>query len=205
MQATPLRPDSNKRLLVPVLIGLILVTVGYRVFSSQFDGLGNTAPLMAIAFGGALLLGPRYFWIPLVLLVLSDLALGLWNPSGGLGFYTVASMLFYLAVAGLARSIGGSRRNLWIRFWTGTLLCSVAFYLFANTYAWLAFPGYIHSLGGWWQAQTTGLPEFSPPAWVFLRNAILADTIWCFIAMVCYLILTRPRTPASESEAIPTS
>ena len=76
--------------------------------------------------------------------------------------------------------------------WCGTLLSGVLFYAVANTFSWLYWPGYEKSLAGWWQCQTTGLPEFSPPAWVFLRNALIADTIWCALAGMVYVVFRRP-------------
>jgi hypothetical protein len=160
---------------------LLLVTVGYRIIASHYDFLGNTAPLMAIAFGGALLLGARFWWVPVILLVVSDLLLGFWHGSGGVGGYTLFSIVFYLAVAWTAGKIGRSE-TMWPLLWCGTLLCSVLFYGFANTYSWMLWPGYEKSLAGWWQSQTIGVPGVNPPAWMFLRNALIADSIWCVIA-----------------------
>ena len=178
--------DSRKATSLPArslfLIGLLLlVTIVYRVIASHFDFLGNTAPLMAIAFGGALLLGARFWWIPVALLIASELILGVWHGSGGIGRYTLMSAVFYLGVAwvgGRAARTG----KVWPVMWCGTLLCSVLFYAFANTFSWMVFAGYEKSLAGWWQAQTTGVPGINPPAWMFLRNALIADSIWCAAA-----------------------
>ncbi|MEM7700166.1 MAG: DUF6580 family putative transport protein, partial [Verrucomicrobiota bacterium] len=120
---------------------LLVIAVGYRIVASQFDFLGNTAPLMAIAFGGALLLGARFWWVPVVLLVVSDLFLGLRHGAGGIGGYTLMSIVFYLGVAAVAGAVS-RRGNVWPKLWCGTLLCSVLFYLVANTYSWAMWPGY---------------------------------------------------------------
>ena len=81
----------------------------------------------------------------------------------------------------------GRLEKIWPMMWCGTLLCGVLFYAVANTYSWLAWPGYQMSAAGWWQAQTTGLPGINPPAWMFLRNALIADSIWCAIAgLLCF-------------------
>lgn len=160
---------------------LLLVTVGYRVAASHYDFLGNTAPLMAVAFGGALLLGARFWWIPVLLLIVSDIALGVWHGSGGIGWYTAMSLAFYLGVAWIAGK-ASKQGNLWPKMWCGTLLCSILFYVFANTYSWMMWPGYEKSVAGWWQSQTVGVPGINPPAWMFLRNALIADSIWCGIA-----------------------
>lgn len=173
------------KLKLPLVLALLVITVSYRVFASQFDFLGNTAPLMAIAFGGALLLGPRYWPLPVALLIVSDLILGIVNGGGGIGGYTVMSAFFYLAVAWLGGQ-AGRRGKIWPTMWCGTLLCGVLFYVFANTYSWLAWPGYEKSLAGWWQSQTIGVPGIYPPAWMFLRNALIADSIWCALAGILF-------------------
>ncbi|MDF1658503.1 MAG: hypothetical protein P1U58_12885 [Verrucomicrobiales bacterium] len=189
--------DSRKAAVVSnrvlVLIGmLLLVTVAYRVFASHFDFLGNTAPLMAIAFGGALLLGARFWWIPVALLIASDLILGVWHGSGGIGRYTLTSAAFYLGVAWIGGRASRSDK-VWPVMWCGTLLCSVLFYVFANTFSWIVFAGYEKSFAGWWQAQTTGVPGINPPAWMFLRNALIADSVWCAAAgLIVFLVKKIP-------------
>lgn len=179
-------PEEHTGKETPVLkpslvIALLVITVSYRVFASQFDFLGNTAPLMAIAFGGAMLLGPRFWILPVAFLILSDLVLGVVNGGGGIGGYTVMSVLFYLGVAWIGGQAGKGDK-IWPTMWCGTLLCGVLFYLAANTYSFFAWPGYEKSLAGWWQSQTIGVPGINPPAWMFLRNALIADSIWCALA-----------------------
>jgi len=169
---------------------LLLVTVAYRLAASHFEFLGNTAPLMAIAFGGALLLGHRFWMIPVILLVASDLMLGLWHGSGGIGGYTLMSACFYLAVAWMGGRLSRGER-IWPVMWCGTLGCSLLFYVVANTYSWLVWPGYDMSLAGWWQSQTVGVPGVSPPAWMFLRNALIADSAWCALAGVLFFAERR--------------
>lgn len=191
--------ESRKATAIPsrslVLIGLLLlVTVVYRVVASHFDFLGNTAPLMAIAFGGALLLGARFWWIPVALLIVSDLILGVWHGSGGIGRYTLMSAVFYLGVAWIAGRAARTGK-VWPMMWCGTLLCSILFYAFANTFSWMVFAGYEKSLAGWWQAQTTGVPGINPPAWMFLRNALMADSIWCALAGL--MVLAGRKTASS--------
>lgn len=158
---------------------------------------------MATAFGGALLLGLRFWWIPALALVVSDLILGFWHGSGGIGGYTILSACFIFAVSYTA-AVLGRRKKTWARMLFGTLVCSVAFYVVANTYSWLAWPGYEKSLFGWWQSQTVGVPNVSPPAWAFLRNALIADTIWCGLAGVLFFFDFRSlgQGQASVSESV---
>ncbi len=184
-------PESPAALAPIWGLALVALGVGYRVAVPVFDLPWNSAPLMAMAFGGAMLLGVRFWWIPVAALLAGDLALGLMTPGGGIGGYTLMSALFYLAAAWLGAKAGRGPR-LWPALWCGTLLCGLLFYVLANTYTWLALPAYAKTFAGWWQSQTTGLPEFSPPAWVFLRNSLLADTAWCVLAGIVHALFARP-------------
>ena len=173
-----------------MLVSLLLIAVAYRLFASHYDFLGNTAPLMAIAFGGALLMGGRFWFVPVLLLVISDFILGFWHGEGGIGGYTLMSITVYLIVG----YIGGRARKsekIWPMMWVGTLSCSIMFYVFANTYSWMMWPGYEKSFTGWWQSQTTGVLGINPPAWMFLRNALIADSIWCALAGLLFFAEKR--------------
>lgn len=189
--------QSHRTELAPSWV-LLLVAIGvvYR-FAAPLLGLPwNTAPILAMAFGGGILLGSRFWWMPVLALIASDLALGLLSPGGGIGWHTLVSTVFY----GLAAVLGAaSRWRLPIAptLWAGTMICGVLFYAVANTFTWLALPEYAKSFAGWWQSQTTGLPQYSPPAWVFLRNSLIADTAWSAVALLAWQVLGQER-PASE-------
>jgi hypothetical protein len=180
-------PSSLPKSRFPVAAVLFLIALGvaYRVAVPLLDLPQNTAPLVAIAFGGSLLLGLRLWWVPVAALLASDLILGLILPGGGPGGYTIFSAAFLLlaSAAGALLQRDGHR---WLWLWSGTLIGSVAFYLLANTYSWLFWPGYEKSLAGWWQSQTIGQKGFYPPAWFFLRNSLIANTIWCGLAAAVY-------------------
>lgn len=179
------------------MLALVLLGAAYRVAAPSLEWPVNSAPLMALSFGGALLLGWRFAWVPVLALLASDFALGCFENGGGFGGYTLMSAGFYLLTAFIGASVGSRSKSL-AGLWCGTLVCGIAFYLAANTYSWLFWPGYEKSLAGWWQSQTTGLPEFSPPAWVFLRNALIADSLWCGLAA---LFRFAPRRQHSEAFA----
>jgi hypothetical protein len=167
------------------IAGLLALTIGYRVAAADSTDLMNTSPLMAACFGGGLLLGWRFCWVPALLLVLSDVFLGLAHGIG-VGGYTLASGVIY-TVAALAGALVGERVRAgagarWLSMLAGTLLSSVVFYLVANSYVWLVSPLYEKSLAGWWQSQTVGLPQFQPQAWVFLVRSLIGDSLWCLLA-----------------------
>jgi len=177
----------HDRFPVRLILVFLALTVFYRLVSAHFDFLGNTAPLMALAFGGALLLGARCWWVCPALLLVSDLFLGLAKPGFGIGAYTVVSACVYTLVSFAGVRLEGLRRH-WIVLWAGTLVASLFFYGVANTFSWTLSPEYAKTLAGWWQSQTTGLPHYSPPAWAFLRNALIADTIWCLLAGLLFYV-----------------
>lgn len=167
---------------------MLFLTVGYRLGAASSDSvhLANTAPLMAMSFGGGLLLGWRFCWIPAALLFASDLFLGL-ASHGGIGGYTVASAFVYtlVALAGAwvaARARKVQRRPSWSAMLTGTLVASILFYGISNTYVWLMSPEYAKTLAGWWQSQTVGIPGPFPPSLFFLKNALVGDIVWCVLA-----------------------
>lgn len=167
------------------LVSLLLIVVAYRLFAADYPALlGNTTPVMAMCFGGGLLLGRQFWWVPALLMIGSDIVLGLAGEHGP-GLYTIFTVIFFTVIAFAASQFGKGAG--WMTMFGGTLLCSVLFYLAANTFSWImsasgppAF-AYPQTLAGWWQAQTVGIPGFAP-SWTFLRNALVGDTVWCLLA-----------------------
>jgi hypothetical protein len=152
---------------------------------------------MAIAYVGAMYLPRRWGWLvgPSTL-VLTDLAFlrvnYLTDGSGSmLSWMTVLSLGIYAAAGGLG--IWMARHKSLVRIIGGSLVCSLVFYVAANTFSWWhdvvvqMTPGYPATLAGWWQANTIGVPGY-PPAWLFLRNGLLGDL---FFLAVFLLILDR--------------
>lgn len=166
-----------------VVWGLVIFTVIYRVIASHFPALSNTSPTMALCFGGGLLLGRKFWWVPPVLILSSDFLIGIFRGSdSGVGWYTLMTVVLFTSASWLGARASRWNGSTWPMLWCGVLLSSVVFYAAANTFSWALFAGYEKSFAGWWQSQTTGLPQFSPQSWVFLRNALIGDTIWCLIA-----------------------
>ena len=174
-----------------IIWGLVIFTVIYRIVAAQNPGLSNSSPTMALCFGGGLLLGKRFWWVPAVLILVSDFFVGLANGGSGVGTYTLLTMVIFCGAALLGSRFSGQTKNRWPIMWCGVLLSSVIFYGAANTFSWAIFPEYQKTLAGWWQSQTTGLPQFSPPSWVFLRNALIGDSVWCLCAGFLFFFRNR--------------
>ncbi len=98
----------------------------------------------------------------------------------------------FLSVAGFGLAIGMGwllrhHRSL-LPMFGGSVAAAVLFYAVSNLGSWFLLP-YPRTWEGFWQAQTIGLAGFVP-AWVFLKNSILANL--AFTAL--FLLALRHRT-----------
>lgn len=161
-------------------LALILLATLYRLLPVWDFSLANFSPVMAIAFCGAVYFKDRRLWlVPFVALSVSDLYINhfyattygyTWTLTG-----FVARTLCIVAVLGIGVWI--ARRKSWLGLLNGTLLGALLFYLVTNTQSWMQDPFYAKTLAGWWQALTTGHPEF-PPTVLFFRNTLFGDLMF---------------------------
>ena len=189
-----------KSKLTPLYLALVLIlgcTV-FRLLSSTFpEFMPNISPLMAIAFVGAMYLPRRWGWlVGPVALLLTDLAfLEVNYRTSGTGsmfsWWTVLSVVIFAIAGGLGILI--AKRKSLTKIVSGSLACSLLFYVASNTFSWwndvsVQMPNsYTATLAGWWQANTIGMVGY-PPTWLFLRNAMAGDL---FFAFVLLLVLDR--------------
>ena len=184
-----------KRELSPILLAVLLVLgcIIFRLLSSWYPAvIPNISPLMALAYVGAMYLPRRWGWLvgPAALLV-TDLAFCRVNYlTGGSGsmfsWWTLISIVLFAAAGGLGILV--SRRKSLAKIVSGSLVCSLVFYVISNTFSWwhdVAIqmqPGYAASLSGWIQANTVGLAGY-PPTWLFLRNGMAGDLFFLFVLL----------------------
>lgn len=195
-----------KRDFPPFYLALILVVgcILFRLLMANphlAELFPNVSPLLAVAFIGAMYLPRRWGWalVP-VTLVITELGFlrvnSLTDGSGTLfSSWTVlalaAYVALYAAISGFGIWIAKARSLPWVI--GGSLLCSLLFYVAANTLSWGydavtgLNPGYAPTFAGWVQANTVGLPGFMP-TWLFLRNGMAGDL---FFGMILLFVLDR--------------
>ena len=181
-----------------IALSLIVISVVYRLLAVNIDFLPNVAPLMAIAFCGAIYLPKRWALIvPVGALLISDLAL---NVHYGVSLLDW-SMLVRIACYLLAACLGfwAAQSKTWPRLIGGSLAGSLIFYIASNTMAWLQEPLYAKTLAGLWQAQTVGLPGY-PSSWLFFRNSLISDLAFTVIFVLC--MEWSRRSSAKESSTV---
>jgi hypothetical protein len=121
----------------------------------------NVACLGALGlFAGCYLRGRRAYLVPLVVLLISDLA-GHWLSIPGMGFYAPVSMAAVYLGAAAAVPIGRwmSRTSSFWKYPGGALAASTLFFLISNLGVW-AGPWYPTSAGGLISCFTNAIPFF---------------------------------------------
>jgi hypothetical protein len=173
---------------------LVLGCICYRLISGAFpDVLPNISPMIAVALVGAIYLPRAWGWLigPVVLLVTDAAFLATNERALGhmFSWWTLISFAFFAFAGGLGVLL--ARRKSLLAIIAGSILCSVLFYVLANTLAWwgdLAVqtsPSYAPTFAGWWQANTVGLPGWQP-TWTFLRNGMLGDLFFCGVLVAIF-------------------
>jgi hypothetical protein len=167
-------------------VALILLATGYRIVAAWNPELVNFSPLMALTFCGAVYFRSRWMWlVPFVALSASDIYLDHYHATQfgytwDLGGVLVRTLCF---AAALVLGWMVSRRKNWLGLFAGCLGGSLLFYLATNTAAFLGDAYYAKTLAGWWQAMTTGHPEFQPTLF-FFRNTLASDLLFTGVFVV---------------------
>jgi hypothetical protein len=173
---------------------LVLGCIVYRLASGTHpEALPNISPMIAVALVGSMYLPRAWGWlITPVAFVVTELAFLATNYRAAgftLSWSMVAFLVFYMLVGGLGLAL--ARNKSLLKIVAGSILCSVVFYVVANTFAWLgnsspmSSPSYLPTLSGWWQANTVGLPGWQP-TWTFLRNGVLGDLFFAGVLLAIF-------------------
>lgn len=203
---------SAVRMLSEVNAKIFLPLILLAVFAlSRWPGLmpQNFSAAYAIAFCAGLYLPKRLaWWIPLLVLLATDLAMNLF-------FYRVTafhlSMLGnYLAFAAIIwMGTRFSARDSWLKLLGGGVLGAILFYFITNTMSWLLNPfqnpEYTKNMAGWLIALTKGTAGW-PQTVEFFRNTLLSGGLFTGLFVAAMKIeeasesAAEKEAPAGESE-----
>lgn len=156
-----------------LLVGLL---IGFRLLGAAWaERLPGFEPLSAVFFCVAACVGLRWLWIPLAAWLLSY---PLTNEM--LGYFWDWQALVAVSGFGLAVGLGWMLRKTdkTAALLGGAAGAAVLFYFVTNIGSWALLPAYAKTWAGFVQAQTLGVPGPFPPAWVFLKHALLANVLF---------------------------
>lgn len=201
--------------------GKILLPVALMVVFalSRIPGMlpENFSAAYALAFcAGVYLAGSMRWWLPLGMLLLTDIGLNLYYwialdiPVFDLPFLRYQ----FLVYAGYALLIWLGRRfkpsSSFVALLGGGILGAMLFYLVTNTAAWFfnpfANPEYTKDLFGWLRALTLGTSGW-PETWQFFRNTLLGGGLFTglFVGIMKLTATAESKveqeTPESQDDA----
>lgn len=168
----------NRSLLIA--LGLIAAGVLLRLMPHE----PNFAPVGAIAlFGGAVLSRRLAWWLPVAVMILSDLVIGLHS----LVLFTWGGFML-IALFGMSLR----DKSNWLRVPIGAIGSALIFFAVSNFGVWLE--GRMYTLD--WQ----GLTDCYVAALPFLKSSLLADLFYSMALFGAYALATREST---ASRALP--
>ncbi len=169
--------------MAPILILLTSIVLfrtvpwlaGDEALRQQFAGW---TPLMGFALcGGAFLPRKTALWLPAAAILVSSAVV---NTIAGFSAVNAFSIVIAVSAVAIAAAGAALKKKVTLAALLGTsILGTVLFHLASNTVSFYWDLGYAKTLGGWWQCQTTGLPQY-PPTWLFSLRQLTGDL--CFTA-----------------------
>jgi hypothetical protein len=170
-----------------LLIGLIVLAALSRLLPHP----PNVSPVEAIALFGGAYFGRRSLalLVPVLAMLLSDLALGVINGGIYAEYFLGASFLTVYACVLVSAVLGFSLRGKVSALRVGgfSLLGSVLFFLVTNFGAWLGSPMYPQDASGLLAAYVAGIP--------FFQNTVLGTLLYSGLLFGSFALL-RQRHPA---------
>lgn len=152
------------------LAWVALALVAFGVIMRLLPHPANLAPVGAIAlFGGAVLPRKLGWWLPVAVMVLSDLIIGTYH---GIAFTWLGFFLVGLYGMSLRRMNGLLRVPL------GIAGSSIIFFLVSNFGVWVQGQLYAHTWSGLVQCYTMALP--------FFRNTFIGDALYATLLFGAY-------------------
>jgi hypothetical protein len=186
--------DSRWNLWLPVTMMIVFAI-------TRWPGVmpNNFSAAYAIAFCAGLYFPGRLRWIlPLGTLLAVDVVLNVfYYRVPPLDVYVFSKLLIFSAIIWLGTKFRPGQS--WLKLLGGGVLGAFVFYVFTNVASWMFDPGYPKTLGGLFQALTTGIPGW-PPTWMFFRNTLLSGGL--FTGLFCGAMkLSEAAEEAKEEES----
>jgi len=170
----------------------------------------NFSAAYALAFcAGVYLTGSMRWWLPLGILLLTDIGLNLYYwmaldiPVFELPMLRYQLLVYggYVLLVGFGRCFKPS--SSFLSLLGGGILGALLFYLLTNTAAWFfnpfGNPEYTRDLMGWLRALTVGTSGW-PETWQFFRNTLLSGGLFTALFAGAMKLATR-RESEREQEA----
>ena len=183
----------HRKFYLTILLLICFVSIRLLPAFSQStiaEMLANISPLAALALCGGMLLPMR---IAMILtfgtFLLSDTILNLKYGFSIITPYSLFLLMFFAAIYFLGYLLRNKKS--FSTLLVSTLLTSILFYFFANTFSFMFDSGYQKNLTGWLLANSKGLPGY-PPAWLFGIKFILSNAL--FASAFYFALMPRNET-----------
>jgi len=207
--------------MMPAVKGKVLPLLLMLVFAlSRIPGLlpQNFSAVYALMFcAGVFLTGALAWWLPLVTLFVTDIALNSYYQSLGYDVWTLRKIIYlvcnygaYVVLIRLGRRFKPT--SSFTALLGGGVLGALLFYLITNSASWLfnpfGNPEYTRDFLGWLTALTKGTGGW-PQTWEFFRNTLLSGGLFTGLFVGAMKLTTPAESPADkaagarESEAAP--
>ncbi len=180
---------------------MLAVFVVSRIPGLLPEKYANFSAAYALAFcAGLYFPGALAWWLPLGVMLATDLALNHYFFHNASLIYQLGSYGSYVIIIWLGRRF--KARDSWLRLLGGGMLGALIFYVVTNTLSWIFDPGYTKTILGWIQALTTGLPGF-PSTWTFFLNTLLSGGLFTglFVGAMKLSTAESPQEKGEEAEA----
>lgn len=167
-----------------------MVTIFAVAFTRLLPHWPNFTPVLAVALcGGMLYSDRRGFIIPLVAMILSDVAMGL---SFGAEYALHTTQLYVYACVAATALLGRlmSSRSSFTTVAAGGLISGTMFFLVTNGAVWLHGSMYPHSAGGLMACYGAGL-AFYRDSGNFLLNGIVSTWLYATAILAVRATLSR--------------
>jgi hypothetical protein len=195
--------EKLHRILPFVFLALFALSRWPNLFPPSFS-----AAYALMFCAGVYFAGRMAWWLPLVTMLATDVALNFYYQSRGwdvweLGVlkYQFVNYAAYIAIIWLGRRF--KRKSPFTTLLSGGLLGALLFYLITNTASWLFNPfnnpEYTKTFWGWLTALITGTKGW-PETWQFFRNTLLSGGLFTAL-FVGSMKLTASAESPQDKEA----